>query len=302
MTTKITKPMLASALKDLDNLDFENNSYLGTPKLDGIRALMIDGALVSRTFKPIRNTSIRTKLEKILPNGADGEIVCPGAFQATSSGVMRESGEPEFTFYWFDYVKEDLEKPYAERINDLLQVSNHIIPRVGGHDYINLLTPVPITNLVHLKEYEQQCLDAGFEGVILRTADSPYKCGRASAKQQWLLKIKRFKDSEAEVVGFEEKMHNDNPAQKDNFGRTKRSSHKEFKRPAGTLGKLLAKDIQTRIEFSIGTGFNDELRQEIWDHQKKWLGLTVKYKFFEIGVKDKPRHPVYLGVRDKADM
>lgn len=293
--------MLAATLKDLDTLDFENNKYLATPKLDGIRALMINGVLVSRTFKPIRNTSIKTILERIIPDGADGEIVCPGAFQATTSGVMSEDGEPEFIFYWFDYVHDDLEKPYEERINDLLRVSLHL----RGHDLeiVNLLTPVPINDLKHLKEYEQQCIDAGFEGVILRTADSPYKCGRATAKQQWLLKMKRFKDDEAEVLGFEEKMHNDNPAEKDAFGRTKRSSHQENKRPAGTLGKLKVIDTKTGIKFKIGTGFDDELRQAIWDHQKEWLNLIVKYKHFAVsGVKEKPRHPVFLGVRDKEDM
>lgn len=297
----IVKPMLAATLKDLDTLDFENNKYLATPKLDGIRALMINGVLVSRTFKPIRNTSIKTILERIIPDGADGEIVCPGAFQATTSGVMSEDGEPEFIFYWFDYVHDDLEKPYEERINDLLRVSLHL----RGHDLeiVNLLTPVPINDLKHLKEYEQQCIDAGFEGVILRTADSPYKCGRATAKQQWLLKMKRFKDDEAEVLGFEEKMHNDNPAEKDAFGRTKRSSHQENKRPAGTLGKLKVIDTKTGIKFKIGTGFDDELRQAIWDHQKEWLNLIVKYKHFAVsGVKEKPRHPVFLGVRDKEDM
>ena len=112
---QITKPMLAATLKDVSQLDY-SKGYLATQKLDGIRALMIDGKLVSRTFKPIRNKYIREMLEAVLPDGADGEIVCPGAFQATSSGVMSADGEPEFTYFMFDYVKDDLKKEYSSRV------------------------------------------------------------------------------------------------------------------------------------------------------------------------------------------
>ena len=69
----ITKPLLAATLKEVNDLDFANNNYyLCTPKLDGIRALMINGKLVSRTFKSIRNTFIREALEKDIPDNADG--------------------------------------------------------------------------------------------------------------------------------------------------------------------------------------------------------------------------------------
>ena len=204
----ITKRMLAATLKNMESLDFEENTYLATPKLDGIRALMINGVLVSRTFKPIRNIHIKTILENLLPDGADGEIICPGAFQKTSSGVMRESGEPEFSYYWFDQVVDDIEKPYVERMRDLATVHSTIMLRAFG-SMIKPLLPITIKDLEHLKQYEQQCIDSGFEGVILRTARSPYKCGRATERQQWLLKVKRFSDDEAVIKGFGEKMHNE---------------------------------------------------------------------------------------------
>ncbi len=214
---KILKPMLAATLKDVNQLDY-SKGYLATQKLDGIRALMIDGKLVSRTFKLIRNNYIREMLEAILPDGADGEIVCPGAFQATSSGVMSADGEPEFTYYMFDYVKDDLEKRYADRTLDMLKWMESKGPtNIPGFDKITLLLPTLIGNYNHLKEYEEKCIDDGFEGVILRTPDSPYKCGRSTAKQEWLLKLKRFCDSEAVILDFGEKLHNDNEVTKDNF-------------------------------------------------------------------------------------
>lgn len=301
--SKISSPMLAATLKDIKQLDY-SRQYLCTPKLDGIRALMINGHLVSRTFKPIRNNYIRKTLEAVLPEGADGEIVCPGAFQATSSGVMSADGEPEFIYYFFDYIKDDLKKPYFDRTQDMLQWLVYQGPvHTPGLSMIKLLMPTTISNYDQLKGYEAECIDKGFEGVILRTPDSPYKCGRSTVKQEWLLKLKRFADDEAIIIGFTEKMRNDNEATKDAFGHTVRTSHKENKTPANTLGALVVKDIKTDIEFEIGTGFNDEKRQEIWDNQNEWMSKIVKYKHFAVsGVKEKPRFPVYLGVRDPEDM
>ena len=303
--SQITKPMLAAVLKDITQLDY-TKGYLATPKIDGIRALMVNGHLVSRTFKPIRNNHIRKMLEAVLPDGADGEILVGdgSSFQATSSGVMCSSGEPEFIYYMFDYVKDDITKAYAERTQDMLQWLVDQGPvRTPGLDKIKLLMPTLIKDYNHLKEYEQECIDKGFEGVILRTPNSPYKCGRSTAKQEWLLKLKRFADDEAIIIGFTEKMHNDNEATKDKFGHTIRSSHKENKRPANTLGALVVRDIKTEIEFEIGTGFSDEQRQEIWDERDKWGGLIVKYRHFAIsGVLTRPRFPSYIGVRHPDDM
>jgi DNA ligase-1 len=62
------------------------------------------------------------------------------------------------------------------------------------------------------------------------------------------------------------------------------------------------RDIETGVDFHIGTGFNDAQRKEIWESRGGWLGKIVKYKSFKVGVKEKPRHPVFLGVRMKEDM
>jgi len=196
----------------------------------------------------------------------------------------------------FDYVKDDLKKGYKDRIQDMMQL------KFPGH-IIKLLIPKKIKNYNDLKKFEKDCIAKGFEGVILRTPDSPYKCGRSTAKQEWLLKLKRFTDDEAVIIGFTEKLHNDNETTKDAFGHTVRSSHKENKRPAETLGALIVRDIKTDIEFEIGTGMNDELRQKIWNDKDNWISKIIKYKHFSLsGVKTKPRFPVYLGVRDKDDM
>jgi DNA ligase-1 len=139
---------------------------------------------------------------------------------------------------------------------------------------------------------------------MIRDPEGPYKCGRSSVKQQYLLKIKPFEDGEAKIVGFEEQMENTNEAEKDAFGHTKRSSHKAGKVPKGTLGKFVVRRLSDDLEFRVGTGkgLTNTLRQEIWDNQKKFLGKIIKYKHQAIGAKIAPRIAIFLGFRDLRDM
>lgn len=287
----ITKPMLASTYEG-EELEFP---VYATPKIDGIRALTIDSKLVSRTFKPIKNKDICATLSS-LPDGIDGELVS-GNFQQTTHRVMKETEtEGEWIYYIFDYVKDSLDQPYIERIAALMkEIHNHPIQN------IKLLLPKKINSFEELIAYEKECLDAGFEGLILRTANSPYKCGRATNKERYMMKLKRFSDAEAEIVGFVEYEHNTNVAEKDNFGRTKRSDRKEGKVLAGILGKFILKLPDGRT-FGCGTGLSMAQRKEAWENQEKYLGQFAKYKHFEIGQKDLPRHPVFLGIRDPEDM
>jgi len=291
----ITKPLLADAVEDIDVLKYP---ILCTPKLDGIRCLKVAGHVVTRNFKPFPNVFIRTTLEKILPDGIDGEVMVMGcAFNEISSACMSFEGEPNFVYNAFDYVKGgDVNVPYNKRIENLKEWFGTRQPRVL------LVLPVLIKNKDELLEYETKCLTQGYEGVMIRSVDGIYKCGRSTVKQGILLKLKRFKDSEAVILGFTEKLSNQNLAEKDEFGHTKRSSKKEGLVAAGTLGNILVKDKKTGVEFSIGSGFNDELKQKIWDNQKDYVGKLVKYKYQEIGQKDLPRFPIFLGFRDKRDM
>ena len=97
-------------------------------------------------------------------------------------------------------------------------------------------------------------------------------------------------------------MHNENEAGKDAFGYTERSSHKANQVPANTLGAFLVREVKTGVEFSIGTGLDDILRQDVWDHQEKYIGQMVKYKAQACGEKDKPRFPSFIGFRDERDL
>jgi DNA ligase-1 len=295
----ITRPLLAGTLEDVSTLKFP---VLATPKLDGIRVLKVDGKAVTRKFKPIPNTYIRKLLEKHLPDGVDGEIMTPGTFNDIQSKVMSHDGEPEFTFYAFDYVKDSLIRPYKDRMLDMVNALESVVKDSTLSFSINLLTPVLVRTMEELLEFESQCLEHGFEGVMIRQPGGKYKCGRSTPKEQILIKLKRFHDAEAKVIDFEEKMQNENVQERDEFGLSKRSSKKEGLIPANTLGSLIVEDLKTGVKFGIGSGFDDALKREIWLHKRKYKNKIVKYKYQSIGAKDAPRFPIFLGFRNKLDL
>lgn len=290
----IKKPMLAGRVTDIDKIKYP---ILCTPKLDGIRALMVNGKLLSRKFLPIPNVYIRQILEELLPDGVDGELMLNGGeFNDTSSAIMSEDGEPDFIYCIFDYVKDDPSVGYYKRVQDMEDELNIY------SDFTELVLPYHINNKEMLLEYETSCLENRYEGVIIRSIDGPYKFGRSTEKEGYLLKLKRFVDREARVIDFKERMHNANAAEEDAFGHTKRSQALSGMVPDGTLGKLVVKDSKFEEEFDVGTGFTDEERQEIWNNKPNHLGRMIKYKYQECGTVDKPRFPVFLGWRDERDM
>jgi len=289
----IKKPMLAGKCEDPTKIIYP---VLGTPKLDGIRGIMVDGKALTRSFKPIPNRFIRAKLEATCPSGYDGEIVVKGkSFNEVSSAVMSEDGEPDFTYVVFDYCI-DPDETYQIRMKRLW--GQPLIPNVV------YLFPTIINNAGELDQFEEKCLVDGYEGIIFRSWNSPYKFGRSTEREGYMLKLKRFTDSEAVIISFHEQMHNNNEATVDVFGHTDRRSCQENLVPANTLGKFWVKDIYSGIEFGIGTGkgLTKELRKEVWMNQSKYIGKLIKYKSQKFGEKDKPRIPVYLGFRDERDL
>lgn len=290
------KPLLADEV-DLDNVDYDNTWV--SAKYDGIRAFVRDGVVLSRKLKPIPNQHVQNLFKQY--EYLDGEMIVgePNAksvYQDTYSGVMSKAGEPDVRFFAFDHIQDPNEEYHARYAKVQTAALNQpLIQVVQQHG---------IQNAMDLLEIEQWYLDKGYEGLMLRAirgTNSRYKFGRSTTKQGTLLKLKRFTDAEAQVIGFQEEMFNGNEATKDELGNTKRSSHAENKVGKGSLGALLC-ITHGGVMFNVGTGFTAAQRKEFWDKQDSLLGLIVKYKSFAIGVVDAPRFPVFLGWRDPIDM
>lgn len=276
-----------------------------SPKLDGVRAVVKDSLIVSRTLKPIPNNFIQDMLGNGQFEGMDGELTvgpsnAPNVMQVTMSGVMTEEGEPDFTFWVFDYWTDPLLQFHRRHkaLSDAFASNTYL----QGFTRIRLLPQTLVENARDLDSYVATTLRAGYEGVIVRSPSGPYKYGRSTAREGYMLKIKKFTDGEAVVIGFEERMHNGNEATTNALGRTERSTHKANLVPMDTLGALVVKDLQTGAGFSIGTGFDDATRKHIWDNRQSYIDQIACYKHFEIGVKVAPRFPVFKGFRHAIDV
>lgn len=292
MTLSIKKPLLAG------NFDpsVARYPYLATPKIDGIRFLMVNGVAVSRTFKPIRNRYIQELLSSHLPDGIDGELTSGDTFQSSTSAVMTIEGTPEFKVWIFDYVEPEIQDilPYYLRMLTMPSIPSTLFE-------CEILMGTNISSYEELLRYEAICLEEGYEGVMVRDPNGTYKFGRSTVRDNILLKVKRFLDDEAELIDIWEKMSNQNPEERDAFGNVKRSSALDGMIPCGVAGTLIVRNKEGQ-EFGIGSGLNDYLRQEIWENKEQYIGKLVKYKYFPQGVKELPRHPVFLGFRDKDDL
>lgn len=296
------RPLLAAEVKEGDEhkLVFP---LLASPKLDGIRVLVKEGVAYTRSMKPVRNKRVQKALGYILFDGLDGEVISgdpchPECFSRSTSAVMAENCEHEFKFHVFDNYLESGE--FHDRWLSLL-------PIVDRHpDVLQIVPHQRIFDLAQLDAYEKDTLDKGYEGVMLRSIDGPYKFGRSTLREGTLLKLKRgqVKNGDAIIIGFKERMHNENEATINELGLQERSSHKDGKKGRGDLGSLLVRDTDTGHEFAIGIGpgLNDQLRKEIWDNQESYLGRIVRYEWFAYGNYDLPRFPKFIAFRDKEDM
>jgi DNA ligase-1 len=241
-------------------------------------------------------------------NGFDGELVvgpknAPDVYNKTSSGVMAKNGQPDFDFFAFDcYLAPDL--PHRVRMNKV-----HTAIRVDAYPspfYVPMLKTLDqtvINDLFELDLYEAHCIEEGFEGVMLRSPDSPYKFGRSTVKEGHLLKVKRFAHDEATIIGFEELMHNGNEATTNELGRTKRSTAKDGLVPAGMMGAYIVKHPDYEKPFNVSCGSMSKIeRKARWDLREFDIGKLCRYKHLPHGAKDVPRHPLFAGFRSPDDL
>lgn len=182
--------------------------------------------------------------------GFDGEL-CVGSpvsvdcFNTTTSALRTEAKDPQATFLVFDIIPAPNSSMGFEQRQRLLDERIKALPPQFKGRVVKL-EQMRIESAQALQAFEERCLTLGFEGVMCRALHGVYKYGRSTVNEGWLLKLKRFTDAEAIVVGKEEEVE----------GNTQR--------PKGTLGALICRDCATGIEFNIGTGFTAAQRAAFW--------------------------------------
>lgn len=123
----------------------------------------------------------------------------------------------------------------------------------------------------HMILYLDDLVSQGAEGVMLRQYGSHYDGSDSGSHSSTLLKVKRFYDAEAEVVGYEK-------------GKGK---HK------GVVGALQCRMIPEGLEFKVGTGLTDDERRN-----PPTIGAKITYKYTEKSDKGVPKYASFVAVRD----
>lgn len=254
-----------------------------SPKLDGIRCI-IDSAHnpVSRTLKLIPNLWIRSTIKALeLPPGFDGELIVDlESFNNTASAIMSERGTPKFTYVVFDWMRPN--EPYKRRFEEM----EHYI-------YFNRLQERGIVSVKsHMCDSMEQihfCIDYYIEkikneGIMFRNPEAPYKHGRSTLNEFYLVKYKRWESGEAKIVGFEELWINTMYGIPGKLG--------------NNLGALICTTPEFKEGFNIGTGFSEELRKEIWANRTTYIDKTIYFKYqANRSKKNKPISPVFEGFK-----
>ncbi len=277
-----------------------------SPKIDGVRAVIVEGRPLSRTAKVLPNRHFQRMVysrQRIL-EGLDGEVVVGPStdrevYNRTMSGIMSADGQPHLKYMVFDTVTNP-RAAYSYRLEEILALADKLPP------WATVLPQVLCRTREEIEDQEFMCLQAGYEGIIVRSPRAPYKFGRSTVNEGYLLKLKRYEDDEAIIIGFDELMHNENEAQIDVQGLTRRTSHKENQRAGGVLGALQCRLVSNPdVVFGVGTGFDFQQRADFWERREELLGRVIKFKHMPHGALAStgvPRHPVFLGFRDPIDM
>jgi DNA ligase-1 len=289
----------------------KDQNWYASPKIDGMRAFVKDGKVLTKTGKLVPNPYVQ-ELYSML-EGSDGELVIGKPHQdgpdddvfARSRGLLMRKARTECNVMFCVFDRWDRpDEPFSARlgmVNDL-----YVRNPAKGQVWV---VPHQKIQAEQASEYEARAVELGFEGAIIRAEHGLYKHGKSTEKEGYLLKLKPFDHTEAVILDVVERMTNTNEAYLDEQGYTKRSSSQAGKVPSGTLGAFVAQELAPDGSFSgpvfnvgTGKGLNDRLRAMLWAVRLTLPGRILRIKFQAVGTKDAPRIPLYDGFRDPIDI
>lgn len=289
------------------------------PKIDGVRAMNLQGQLTGRSLDPFPGFGITDYFSKPEFRGLDGEMIlgadptAPRLCSLTTGAMGRFKGVTEMadlTWWIFDLVLPEIHAlPYEDRYALAYQKVKAL-----GHPRLKLVPFQPVHNLREVQAGIATHLDAGYEGTILRNPRAPHKQGRATQKMQELWRVKPWVDSEMLVTTITEGQENRNEAKKNTLGRTERSSAKEGMVPNGQIGSLTGPlledvfDVGGKLLFKKGHVVTIGSGEMTVDQATRWfkdpsqiIDHAVKFKHLAYGVKDTVRMGTFISKRLPQD-
>ena len=243
-------------------------------KLDGVRVLTIvypSGRVdqFSRNGKELVNfPHVKEQLAKVSsgftePMVLDGEIMS-GSFQDLMKQIHRKSSAKanDAVLNLFDALplaefetgeSATTQEARSKWLKTWFEANESALPNVTvvAQETVDLDTDA---GQARYKEINALAIKGGYEGIMLKDADTGYKCKRSVA---WL-KLKPFIEVSLEVVGVEE-----------GTGRN-----------VGRLGAIVCHGIddEKTIQVNVGSGFSDSDRDVFWTSRDSLLGQIVEVR------------------------
>jgi DNA ligase-1 len=318
------KPLLCPNNEiDLNTLTYP---LLASTKLDGCRLLFKCGEIVTRSLKPLPNKQLNEKFNPLREFSKeysmilDGEVFAPGIpFQFIVSCFMTEDYDDKksikkwtelcqehdylisrqevldkLKFYCFDAIRNnDSKKPFSSRYAQEVINVGGAFPRLAQSVYHKL-----VINAQEVQSYFEDVLKDGYEGLILRNLNSHYKFGRCTIKENIAYKVKPWATIDSKIIGFIQATEVNEDAEKtvNELGRSRTSKRQEDRH---TIDKAQAFVVDFNgKELSVPISMPDEKKEYIWEHQDEFLGKFVEYKYMTVGMKDLPRIPKMIRMRE----
>ena len=209
------------------------------------------------------------KLAKVYPEGLflDGEILITESekpkeewFNETSKIIRKDGEKSNLTYHVFDIVGVDeffQDKKSNLTYKDRRKMLNDVfldVPDAAGVELVPVLmeTEDVYNDLEEIYKLFDKQVALGEEGLMLNL-DTPYECKRHNG----LLKIKPTKSADLEIIAFE--------------------PGAPYTKYENTLGALIMDFEGVPVKF--GSGLTDELRDEIWNNQDKYLGAIGEIQY-----------------------
>lgn len=284
-SAKKISPMLAHKYSDYKD-DITEENIASQPKLDGIRCIGTDTGLFTRNGKPITAAPhIFEQVQRLLSfiglPGAkiDGELYnhdLKADFNKITSLVRKQSpNEAELAqakqLLQYHIYDLDVEGQSFRQRSALLRLAHSQLGRVVPdvrlvHTIFHTGVLVGEEQIPELDYCYGQWLQAGYEGQMVRLANSVYEHSRSKS----LLKRKEFIDAEFKILDIEEGVGN----------------------RSGMMGRIKFEGFDSNARGS------HEYFKELLANKDKYIGKMATVRYQNLTPDGKPRFPVMIDIRD----
>jgi len=248
------------------------------PKLDGIRCLAVvrkgSVTMLARSGKQITNfdETVGAQLLELGDGAYDGEIMGRDFTALMRQAYRKDHVDVSDTYFaLFDFLplsEWDSKETVLTCSVRYQELRSRVVP---GLQWVRVVprSVVP-PDWDTIKGLHDEYAAQGYEGAMVKDTSAPYRFGRGTE----VMKLKAFHDVDLEIEGFVE-------------GTGKHE---------GKLGSVVVS--YEGVEVQVGSGWSDELREEVWADREAFLGRVIEVRYQEVTPDGSLRFPTFRCFRN----